>query len=85
MTSTSSPADGDVLVAQQSHTVSYDISRVPGPPQFSLPHFDQATRKAIELARTFGVTAWFTADHTHYVRLSLDAVPEGRGAAGGPE
>jgi hypothetical protein len=62
--------DGDVLVAQQSHEVGYNISRIPGPSQFSLPHFEEATRKALELARTFGVAAWFTADYTHFVRLS---------------
>ena len=74
MTPDVSPANDDILVSQHSHGVSCDISRFSGPPQFSVPHFEEAVRQALRLARGHGVAAWFTVDQTHYMRLA-DAAP----------
>ena len=66
----SGPASGDILVSKATaRSDLYTISVVPNSSGLSADRYDDAVKMARSVANERGVDEWFTADHTHFVRL----------------
>ncbi len=64
------PQGGDVLVTKRTATVEHDVSVLPGRPYESSLCYANALAAAKGLAEQIHVDAWFTEDHTHFLRIA---------------
>ena len=63
-----SPVPGDILIARRSGDDLYEISIVPGRPQFTVPKQHEAVTQAHAFAETNGATVWMVSAGA-YIRL----------------
>jgi hypothetical protein len=62
----SSPKDGDVVVARESHSrVHYTVRQLPGIVQFSAAVRDEAVKLARSFGRRYAVDVWYSDAGTH--------------------
>jgi hypothetical protein len=67
----SKPRAGDVLVSRRRARADvYAISVIDGSEQSMARRYDHAIMRGASLAREYAVDAWYTADHTHFVRVA---------------
>lgn len=63
-----SPAAGDVLISRRDHDGHFEISVVPGRPQFSMAQQREAIKQAQAFARKNGASVWM-AVNGGYLRM----------------
>jgi len=69
------PTSGDVLVSQPTARADrYEISVLPSEAHIIATRYQEALQKVRELARRLTVDGWYTADHTHFVRIASHRV-----------
>lgn len=67
----SKPRAGDVLVSRRRARADvYAISVIDGSDQSVAARYEHAIIRGSALAREYAVDAWFTSDHTHFVRVA---------------
>ena len=84
------PARGDVLITRRAQDGHFEISVVPGDPQFSVRHKIEAVRHAYGFAATqSGLSVWFIGPGGRYTKLAkprareIDSSSGHRAAAAG--
>jgi hypothetical protein len=62
---------GDVLVSRPTARADvYEISVVPSLARLSDVRYEDGRETGRQLARRLAVDAWFTSDHTHFLRIA---------------
>ena len=79
------PQNGDLLVANPTATVDYDVTAVGESVSLACAGCAAAVAQAVELARERHVDAWLTEDHTHFLKIAACREPAGDRPAGAPE
>jgi hypothetical protein len=65
------PQRGDVLASRPSARAdSFAISVIPAPTHAVARRYDEAISSICEFARQHGVDAWYTCNHTHFLRVA---------------
>jgi hypothetical protein len=64
------PRNGDLLVANPTATVDYDVTAVGESVSLACASYTAAVAQAVELARARHVDAWLTEDHTHFLKIA---------------
>jgi hypothetical protein len=65
------PQQGDVLASRPTARADrFAISVVPAPTHAVATRYDEAIASIRELARQHAVDAWYTCNHTHFVRVA---------------
>jgi hypothetical protein len=67
---------GDVLVSHPTAVREHDISIVPHAPHTTSPTHDAAVVDGRSEAKTLGVDAWLSEDHTHAVKIASNRTSE---------
>ena len=65
------PQQGDVLASRPTARAdSFEISVVPAPTHAVATRYDEAITSIRDFARQHGVDAWYTCNHTHFLRVA---------------
>jgi hypothetical protein len=65
------PQQGDVLASRRTaRDDSFAISVVPAVTHAVARRYDEAIKTVTKLARQHAVDAWYTCDHTHFLRVA---------------
>ena len=69
------PTSGDVLASRRTARADrYEISVLSSEAHIVATRYQEALEKVRELARRLTVDGWYTADHTHFVRIASHRV-----------
>jgi hypothetical protein len=79
------PQNGDLLVANPTATLDYDVTTVGESVSLACANCAAAVAQAVELARQRRVDAWLTEDHTHFLKIASCRETAGDRHAGAPE
>ena len=63
------PAAGDLLISKRADDGKFEISIVPGRPQFVIPHQQDAIQHAHAFASKNGASVWITDSNGNIVRV----------------
>jgi hypothetical protein len=65
------PQEGDVLASRRTARAdSFAISVIPAPTHAVARRYDDAIASIREVARERAVDAWYTCNHTHFLRVA---------------